>query len=123
MRSRDARGGFAEAIDPKALDEQAARGGAAEFDRFRKEFLAAGRSFRDPSGDYLDLLRRLQTIDNARRSVAVHENLSKLFGELIQGEAAGLTQLDVRPGVRLVAPDCARGCRTRSDISATGSMR
>jgi hypothetical protein len=96
---RDSRGGLAEALDPKALDERAARLGVADFDRFRKDFLAArpgaGGSFRDPSGDHLDLLRRLQMIDNARRNVAFHENLSKLLAELIQGEAGGLSQLDL----------------------------
>ena len=99
MRSRDGRGGFAEALDPKALDEQASRLGVADFDRFRKEFLAARPgavgSFRDPSGDYLDLLRRFQMIENARWNVAFHENLLKLINELMQGESGGLGQLDV----------------------------
>ncbi|MGP0069355.1 MAG: hypothetical protein ACLQGP_37860 [Isosphaeraceae bacterium] len=99
VRSRDGRSGLAEVLDPKALDEQTARLGVADFDRFRTDFLAArpggGRSFRDPSGDYLDLLRRLEMIDNARRHIFYLENLSKLVSELIQGEAAGLTQLDV----------------------------
>jgi hypothetical protein len=99
VRVRDSRGGLAEALDPKALDEQAARLGVADFDRFRKDFLAArpgaGGTFRDPSGDDLDLLRRLQMIDNARRNVAFHENLSKLLAELIQGEAGGLSQFDL----------------------------
>ena len=60
--------GLPKVLDPKALDEQTARLGVADFDRFRTDFLAArpggGRSFRDPSGDYLDLLRRLEMIDN-----------------------------------------------------------
>jgi hypothetical protein len=99
VRERDGRGGFAEALDPKALDERSARLGVADFDRFRKDFLAgspgAGGSFRDPSGDYFDLLRRLQIIEDARRNVAVHENVLKLTAELIQGPSAGISQLDV----------------------------
>ncbi len=97
VRVRDVRGGFVEAIDPKALDERAARLGVADFDRFRKDFLAAGAvaSFRDPSGDYLDLLRRLQKIENAGRNIDHQEGLAKLVAELIQGPSAGLSQLDV----------------------------
>jgi hypothetical protein len=99
VRERDGRGGFAEALDPKALDERFARLGVADFNRFRKDFLAgrpgAGGSFRDPSGDYFDLLRRLQMIENARRNFAAHDNLRKLTAELIQGPYSGLSQLDV----------------------------
>src|ERR1700722_10824992 len=52
VRIRDGRRDLAEALDPKALDEQASRLGVADFDRFRKDFLAArpgaGGTFRDP---------------------------------------------------------------------------
>jgi hypothetical protein len=40
-------------------------------------------------------LRRLETIDAARRHVVALENLSRLVKELIEGESAGLAQLDV----------------------------
>jgi hypothetical protein len=99
VRGRDGRRGFAEALDPKALAELTARHGVADFARFRKEFLTsrsgAGGTFRDPSRDYLTLLRQLQTIDNARRNVAVHENLMQFVVTLVQGESAGLSMLDV----------------------------
>ena len=56
-------------LDPKVLAELATRHGVADFSRFRHDFLVgrpgAGGTFRDPSGDYLELLRRLQVIDNA----------------------------------------------------------
>jgi hypothetical protein len=99
VRDRDGREAFAEVLDPNALDAQAARLGVAGFDRFRKEFLAArpgaGGTFRDPSKDFFALLRRLLSIDNARRNVAIHENLWKLLAELIQGESGGLSQIDL----------------------------
>jgi hypothetical protein len=89
----------AEALDPKTLAEQAERHGVGDYTRFREDFLAgrpeAGDAFRDPCGDFLQLLGRLQEIDNARRNVAVHENLGNFVRELIQGEAAGLRQSDV----------------------------
>jgi hypothetical protein len=81
-RSRDSRGGYAEALDPKTLAAQAARLGVADFDRFRKDFLAAR-------------LRRLQMIDNARKNIYCHENLSKLIAELSLGTSFGLSPLDL----------------------------
>jgi hypothetical protein len=97
----------AEALDPKALADAATRHGVADFARFRADFLAgrpgAGGPFRDPSRDYLVLLRRLQAIDTARTNVAVHENLRRLVQEVIQGSSAGPTQLDADlVGVTLV---------------------
>ena len=87
----------ADVLDPKVLAELAARHGVADFSRFRHDFLAgrpgAGGTFRDPSGDYLELLRRLQVIDNARCDVALWENCFRLFQELIRGESSGLSQL------------------------------
>ena len=72
--------------------------GFADFGRFRKDFLTghpgAVETFRDPSADVLDLLRRLQAIDNARRYVAVLENITKQLQELIQGGSSGLSRLD-----------------------------
>jgi hypothetical protein len=98
VRSRAGGTTAAESLDPQALAEQARRHGATDFARFRKEFLAgraeAGGAFRDPSGAYLAILRRLQVIDDARRYIAALENLSRLVQELLQGESAGLTRLD-----------------------------
>ena len=99
IRDRDGKGRVAKTLDPKVLADQAARNGVPDFARFIKEFLSArpdgGWAFRDPSEAYLRLLCRIQTIENARRNVAVHENLMKLVAELIHGSSAGLSQMDV----------------------------
>ena len=96
-RTRGGPGLRGEALDPKAIAEQATRNGVADFGGFRKEFLAArrrgGGGFHDPSGDFLALLDRLKRIDHARRNVAFHENVFTLCSELIKGETAGLSQL------------------------------
>ncbi len=98
MRARTGPTWSADVLDPKVLAEIAARHGVADFGRFRHDFLAgrpgAGGTFRDPSGDYLELLRRLQVIDNARCDVALRENCLRLFQELIQGESSGLSTLE-----------------------------
>ena len=97
VRARTGLTSSADVLDPKVLAELAARHGVADFSRFRHDFLAgrpgAGGTFRDPSGDYLELLRRLQVIDNARCDVALRENCFRLFQELIRGESSGLSQL------------------------------
>jgi hypothetical protein len=91
----------AEVLDPKVLADLAERHGVADFSRFRRDFLAgrpgpgADGAFRDPSGDYLELLRRLQVIDTARLDVARRENCLRLYQELIQGESSGLGALEV----------------------------
>jgi Sigma-70, region 4 len=99
VRARTGLTSGGDVLDPKVLAELAARHGAADFSRFRHDFLAgrpgAGGTFRDPSGDYLELLRRLQVIDNARCDVALRENCFRLFQQLIRGEASGLSQLEV----------------------------
>jgi hypothetical protein len=98
IRSRRARPTFRDALDPKELTGEANGFGVADFARFRREFLApasaAGTSFRDPSADFLDLLRRVLTIDNARRNVAFHQNVWRFTAELIQG-SSGLRRVDV----------------------------
>lgn len=90
---------LAENLDAKAFAEIADRNGVADFSRFRRDFLAsragADGTFRDPSGDYLELLRRIQIIDNARCDVARQENALNLFRELIRGESSGLSSLEV----------------------------
>ena len=83
----------------KSSPSYAARHGVADFSRFRHDFFAgrlgAGGTFLDPSGHYLELLRRLQVIDNAHCDVALRENCFRLFQELIRGESSGLSQLEV----------------------------
>jgi hypothetical protein len=99
VRARGGPGPRAEALDPKAVAEQAARHGFDDFGRFRKEFLAArlqgGGDFLDPSGEFLALLDRLERIDHARRNAAFYQNTFTLFSELIKGQSAGLSQLNL----------------------------
>jgi hypothetical protein len=99
VRARRGPGLRAEALDPKVIAEQAKRNGVADFGGFRQEFLAArrpgGGDFHDPSGDFLALLDRLKWIDRARRNVAFHENVFALMSELIKGENAGVSQLNL----------------------------
>jgi hypothetical protein len=99
VRARSIRGAFAPTLDPIALNQEAARQGVADFARFRKEFLtgrvAAGGAFRDPSAHVFGLLGRLHTIDNARRVVALHDNLHRMLQERAQSESSGVNRLDV----------------------------
>jgi hypothetical protein len=87
------------ALEPNAVAELAAQHGVADFGGFRRDFLASGsgaeKSFRDPSRDYLELLRRLQVIDNGRVDAILRVNCLTLFRELLRGESSGLTQLQV----------------------------
>ena len=96
-RTRGGPGPRAEALDPKAVAEQAARNGFDDFGRFRKEFLAArlngGGGFHDPSGEFLALLDRFERINHAQRNAAFYANTFTLFSELIKSESAGLSQL------------------------------
>jgi hypothetical protein len=100
VKARAGSGSLWAALDPAALAAAAARVGVADFARFRAEFLAGDpasglMTFRDPSAAILRLLVRLQTIDNARRAVAIHENLFKLLVERVQGESSGLNRIDI----------------------------
>jgi hypothetical protein len=85
--------GPVDTFDPKALDEQARRSGAGDYVRFRREFLTSG--FRDPAPGFLTALRHLQAVDSTRQQVAFAESMARLYQELIQGEAAGLSRLQV----------------------------
>jgi hypothetical protein len=98
VRARRASVTFEATLDPKTLAEESNRLGVADFARFRQEFLAphsaAGTGLRDPGAAFLDLLRRVLAIDNARRNVAFHENVEKFVMELIQAESSGLSRVD-----------------------------
>ncbi len=99
IRSREGKGRLAESFNPKILADQTARNAVPDFAKFKKEFLSASPdgswAFHDPSQAYLGLLCRIQKIEDARRNVAVHENLMKLLGELIHGSSTGLSQMDL----------------------------
>ena len=94
VRARAGRGDLLQTLDPAALAQQADRLGVADFTRFRNEFKAGG-AFRDPAPDMLKLSARLQTIENVRSRVVILENLTRLLQERIQGEAAGVSRLDL----------------------------
>ena len=106
IRSRAGRAaqgrGLAEALDPKALAEQAERYDVADFARFRKEFLAgpagnggSNKEFRDPSGEILELLRQRQQFENARGNIAALESMIRVLRDLIQSCPSGLSQLQL----------------------------
>jgi hypothetical protein len=95
VRSREKGESLAPTLDPKALDERAAKVAFADFARFRREFLAGAASFRDPSNSYFDLLARSQTIEHARACLAALEKLLNLYQELVKGESSRVTQLHV----------------------------
>jgi hypothetical protein len=99
VRTRGGPGLRGEALDPKAIAKQASRNGIADFGTFRNEFLAArrrgGGGFHDQSGDFLALLDQLKRVDHARRSTAFYENVFTLFSELIKGQHAGLSPLNL----------------------------
>src|SRR5262249_12566218 len=99
VRARSGGKSAAETLDPKVLDEQARRYGVADFARFRTALLTGrdgdGGAFHDPSRAYFRVLRRRESIDVDIRYVARLENLNRLVRELIQGENAGLSQLDI----------------------------
>jgi hypothetical protein len=89
--------------------------GIADFLQFSKYFCAdasgTAEKFRDPSAAVLDLLGRLEAIDNAARNLAFHEGMRNLLLERIQGESSGLRQLDVD----MVLASMARARQKRAD--------
>jgi hypothetical protein len=99
INSRAGNGQAAPALVPADLAANANRYGIDEFTRFRDDFLTRrpgpqGR-FHDPSAQYLEILRLLQSIGAARRNIAVHELLLPLLREVVQGCPSGVSQLDV----------------------------
>jgi hypothetical protein len=85
--------GRANAFDPAALDQEAKSAGALDFDRFRRDFFSNG--FRDPAPAFFAALKRRQGVDSAREQVALTQNMRRLFGQLIRGEASGVSQLQL----------------------------
>lgn len=81
----------ADFLDPTALDEEARRAGARDFDRFGRDFLADG--FRDPAPAYFAALKHRQAVDSARDRLTLTKTVRQLFDELIRGEASGVRQL------------------------------
>jgi hypothetical protein len=94
LRSRARRGAFAPALDLRALADESARHNVADFERFRIDFRVGGL-FRDPGPAVLELDRRLMAIENARRGIAVLENLFAAIVARSQGSTSGLTRIDI----------------------------
>jgi hypothetical protein len=95
-------GGLADVLDPDQLLARIGRLEEGDFGRFRAAFLAAGQGngqaggkFHDPAGGMFEVLRRLQTVENARSDVASLQQLLMVIRERIQAESSGLTQLDL----------------------------
>jgi hypothetical protein len=98
VRARSRRGAYLDSLDPAALVAEAAQDGFADFAQFAMLLVAASPfssdlAFRDPSAAVLELLRRRQTIENARMNAAIHEALEKWTRDIAKGES-GLDQLD-----------------------------
>ena len=91
-----------DALDPEDLTVRAARHGVADFARFRKDFFEgiagpgkADMTFRDPSGDYFDLLRRIQAVDDARWDVSSIEGLLSVVRQLQLAAASAPNDADI----------------------------
>jgi hypothetical protein len=80
-------------FDPMALEDEAKRAGVLDFDRFRREFLST--EFRDPAHGFLAALKHRQAVDSARDQVTLTHNMLTLFGEIIRGEASGVSQSQI----------------------------
>jgi len=86
------------------------------FAKFRQEFIVAtlvggtpitnfatsaqtpgfsGGGNADPVVGFLNVIQDIQQLENDRKNIAAFEQLLKVYTELIQGEASGLTQLQV----------------------------
>jgi hypothetical protein len=85
--------GAAKVFDAKALDELAKRADTGDFERFRREFLAA--DFRDPAPRFFAAIKHRLALGSARDQVALAENIRRLFAELISSEASGVSRLQV----------------------------
>ena len=72
--------------------------------------MPAGGAFRDPSAQVFGLLGRLHTIDNARRVVALHDNLHRMLQERSQSESSGVNRLDVELVDASKVPRSAEPC-------------
>jgi hypothetical protein len=108
-------GGRAVTLEPLTLAERALLYQVRAFAKFRQEFFVVtltggqiqnfGQGFQlagfssggnvDPTGGYIPAAFNLVQVEIDRRNVAFFENLVRLYQELIQGEASGLSQLQV----------------------------
>ncbi len=90
--------GLQDSLDMKTLEARERERGLLDFAKLRDVLIdSAGRDdgFRDPAARTLDLLAQLQLIENAHCSVAEAEVIFRIMVKLIQGEVAGISQLDV----------------------------
>lgn len=102
VRARAPKPRLLEALDPKALDEEARRLGVADFARFREDFLRpitgqAGRPvvrFRDPSASMLGVLEQLMAAESTGRSVEAIERLMAAYRPLSVDDPGLLSVLE-----------------------------
>ena len=80
-------------FDPTALEAEAKRAGAHDFDRFRREFLSS--EFRDPTHGFFAALKHRQAVDSTRDQLKLTEDIRRLFDELIRGERSGVSGLQL----------------------------
>src|SRR5262249_46969341 len=108
-------GGRAVTLEPLTSAERALLYQVRAFTQFRQQFLVVtltggtiqnfGSTFSlagfsvpgnaDPTVGFIPVVQNVAQIEIDRRNVAFYENLVRLYQELIQGEASGLTQLQV----------------------------
>jgi hypothetical protein len=130
VKARAPRPSLAATLDVKALDDQAAALGVADFARFRDEFLGpaappAGRpegqaAFRDPSGPLLGALADLMAAENAGRYPAAFAPLRGVATDLLKGDLPGLGAMFYRldneiEQARRIRADARRDYRDRLD--------
>jgi hypothetical protein len=108
-------GGRAVTLEPLTLAERSLLYQVRAFTKFRQEFLVVtltggtiqnfGQGFNlagfstagnsDPTIGFIPAAFNVVQVEIDRRNVAFYENLVRLYSELIQGEASGLSQLQV----------------------------
>lgn len=88
--------------DAKQLAERLSAARRPEFTRFSALFLAnppgegaAQKAFDDPGPEFLELIGRLQIIENEQATIGALERVYELSKDLVKGEPSGLSQLQV----------------------------
>jgi hypothetical protein len=98
IRTRAARSGKGEkptlTLEPKRLAELAKQYHIRDFEHFRQDFLST-EGFDDPFAGFVDLLARVQDIENARRHIATLTRYFEVLRKLARRETSGLTRRQI----------------------------
>ena len=94
VRARAGRGPLEKAFDSAALAKDAARLGAADFARFRRDFLSSG-TFHEPSPLMFDVLRRRRMAENAHEYLFALEIAQNQEMERAGRDGSGLGLMNV----------------------------